>query len=292
MAQSRGGRSQGSKSKSSRSGRSRRSGSTSGRSSVATRAGARRGGSRSKSSSGGSRTASSRTKPAKPAKPSRTRSTRTKSTRTKSSRSKSSRSTYSRGTATRNRRSATGYGATGSMDNDVDTSSEEGGAAGFQAESSATESEPARGRDQDALSLLAKDHRNVEKLFKRVQKDPAVFDQIREELDLHTRVEEDIFYPAVEEALGEEGEGIVEEARREHQEVKDLLAELAALDRQGEEFEDRLQKLQDNVEHYVQEEEGEMFKKTRRALSKDHLAELGAQMASQKEDMRAVLAQS
>ena len=178
------------------------------------------------------------------------------------------------------------------MKGDVDTSSEEGGAGGFQGESRATANEPARGRGQDALSLLEKDHRNVEKLFKRAQKDPAVFDQIREELDLHTRVEEEIFYPAVEEALGDEGEGIVEEARREHQEVKDLLVELSAMDRQGEEFEDRLQKLQDNVEHHVQEEEGEMFKKTRRAMTKETLTQLGAQMESQKEEMRTVLAQS
>jgi len=132
----------------------------------------------------------------------------------------------------------------------------------------------------------------VEKLFKLVQKDPAVFDQLREELDVHARVEEEIFYPAVEEALGDDGEDIVEAARRDHEEVQDLLAELVGLDCQSEEFEDRLQKLQDNVERHVEEEEGDMFKKTRRALSQEQLAELGAQMQTLKEEIRAFLAQA
>jgi iron-sulfur cluster repair protein YtfE (RIC family) len=137
------------------------------------------------------------------------------------------------------------------------------------------------------------DHRNVEKLFKRAQKEPAVFDEIRLELDLHAQVEEEIFYPAVEEALsGEDGEDLVEEARKEHQEVKDLLAELAILDRQGSEFEEKLQKLQDNVEHHVEEEEGEMFKKVRRAIPGPELTELGTQMAARKEDLKAVTAPS
>jgi hemerythrin-like domain-containing protein len=144
----------------------------------------------------------------------------------------------------------------------------------------------------DALSLLAHDHRSVEKLFKRAQKDPAIFEQIREALDLHTRVEEEIFYPALEEALGDEGEDIVEEALRKHREVTDLVAELVGLDRQGEQFEDRLQKLQDNVEHHVEEEEREMFKKARRALSPEALAELGAQMRTLKTEIQAVLAQA
>jgi hypothetical protein len=150
-----------------------------------------------------------------------------------------------------------------------------------------------RGSAQDAVSLLAQDHRNVEKLFKRAQKDPSVFDQIREELELHAQVEEEIFYPAVEEALSDEGgDDLVEEARREHQEVKDLLAELASLDRQGSEFEQKLQKLQDDVEHHVEEDEGEMFKKTRRAIPKAGLIALGAQMEARKEDLRAATARS
>jgi hemerythrin superfamily protein len=177
------------------------------------------------------------------------------------------------------------------MDDEIDTSSEEGGAAGgFQESGAATGRTTGRGRD--ALSLLAQDHRNVEKLFKRAQKDPKVFDQIREELEIHARVEEEIFYPAVEEALGDDGEDIMEEAYREHQEVKALLAELAGLDRQGDEFDERLQKLQDNVEHHVQEEEGEMFKKVRHAMTKEQLSVLAEQMEKQKEGMRAVLAQA
>ena len=150
-----------------------------------------------------------------------------------------------------------------------------------------------RGSRQDAVSLLAQDHRNVEKLFKRAQKDPSVFDQIREELDLHAQVEEEIFYPAVEGILSDEGgDNLVEEARREHQEVKDLLAELAGLDREGSEFEEKFQKLQEDVEHHVEEEEGDMFKRTRRAISKERLLDLGAQMEARKEDLKAVTAGS
>jgi hemerythrin-like domain-containing protein len=149
-----------------------------------------------------------------------------------------------------------------------------------------------KGAGTDALSLLAHDHRNVEKLFKRAQKDPTLFEQIREALDLHTRVEEEIFYPALKAALSDNDGEIVEEALGEHQEVKDLVAELVGLDRQGEQFEDRLQKLQDNVERHVEEEEGEMFKKARRALSHAALAMLGAQMQTLKTEIQAVLAQA
>jgi iron-sulfur cluster repair protein YtfE (RIC family) len=144
----------------------------------------------------------------------------------------------------------------------------------------------------DALSLLAQDHRAVEKLFKRVPKDPLVFEQLREELDIHARVEEEIFYPVVEEALRGQGEELIGEARQEHQEVKDLLAELVALDREGDEFEEKLQKLQDSVEHHVEEEEGEIFPKTRRALPPEELVQLGNKMRTRKEEIKAVLAQS
>jgi hemerythrin-like domain-containing protein len=142
-----------------------------------------------------------------------------------------------------------------------------------------------RARSPDPLSLLAQDHRSVERLFKRARRDPSVFDRIREELDVHAQVEEELFYPAVQAALGEEGEELLSEARQELDAMKALLSELAGLDRRGHVFAENLQRLKAEVEHHVEEEEGEIFEKTRRAMSKDELGDLGETMERRKEEV-------
>jgi iron-sulfur cluster repair protein YtfE (RIC family) len=139
----------------------------------------------------------------------------------------------------------------------------------------------------DALELLRRDHQKVKGLFEQAQaaRDAAqrkqLFDQIDTELEIHAHIEETVFNPAVEQH--EELQDMVEEALEEHDEVKTLLAEMEDLDvDNGSEFDSKLKELMDNVEHHVEEEEGEMFPKVLQVMNKSTLEELGKELQSAK----------
>lgn len=138
----------------------------------------------------------------------------------------------------------------------------------------------------DAFNLLKADHRKVEELFAQLesargQAKLRVFEQIKTELELHTHIEETIFYPALEEP--KETHDLTLEAYEEHDVVKKLLKELGRAKTANEEWEAKAKVLQENVEHHVEEEENELFKKANSALSADEIETLGEQMESEKE---------
>jgi len=119
----------------------------------------------------------------------------------------------------------------------------------------------------DAVLLIEQDHRHVEDLFKHFEtagpqayktKDDLVL-QITSELQAHAAIEEEIFYPAVVAMAGEDGKELVQEAVEEHQQVKQLLAELGQMTAEDDGFDDTVQTLIDNVRHHVEEEESEML---------------------------------
>jgi len=86
--------------------------------------------------------------------------------------------------------------------------------------------------DKDALSLLKGDHDDVKKLFKEIEAEgdqEAIFNQIKEALEVHATIEEEIFYPAVKKARSEEVKDEVREAYEEHKQVKALLAAIAEI---------------------------------------------------------------
>ncbi|HEU4834357.1 MAG TPA: hemerythrin domain-containing protein [Pyrinomonadaceae bacterium] len=137
----------------------------------------------------------------------------------------------------------------------------------------------------DAFNLLKADHRKVEELFSQLesasgQAKMRVFEQIKTELELHTHIEETIFYPALEEP--KQTHELTLEAYEEHDVVKNLLKELSRAKLPTEEWEAQAKVLQENVEHHVEEEENELFKKARVALSKDDIETLGEQMENEK----------
>ncbi len=149
----------------------------------------------------------------------------------------------------------------------------------------------------NAIELLKKDHRTVKSLFesfeKAKEKDEGtskaeLFASIKEELDVHARVEEEIFYPAFDGAAKEEDDKeLVLEAGEEHKQVKTLLAELEELGPDDETFDAKMKVLKDNVEHHVEEEEGEMFPHAQKQLGSERLEELGQQIAARKEQILA-----
>lgn len=136
----------------------------------------------------------------------------------------------------------------------------------------------------DAFELLKEDHRKVSTLFQEIESAPVqtkrdLFEQLKSELDLHATIEETIFYPALENS--EEAREITLEAYEEHKVVKDLLAELEGMT-PDDEWSAKLTVLRENVEHHVEEEEGELFRKARQALTEDEIEQIGDEMQAAK----------
>ena len=138
----------------------------------------------------------------------------------------------------------------------------------------------------DAFNLLKADHRKVEELFSQLesasgQAKMRVFEQIKMELELHTHIEEKIFYPALEKP--KQTHELTLEAYEEHDVVKKLLQQMSKAKSANEEWEAQAKVLQENVEHHVEEEENELFEKAEAALSEEQIEALGEEMEAEKE---------
>jgi hemerythrin superfamily protein len=148
----------------------------------------------------------------------------------------------------------------------------------------------------DAFELLKNDHAKVSTLFDRIE--PAtdattrqqLFAQLKQELELHAHIEETILYPVLKGIA--ETRDITEEGYEEHQEVKDLLSELEATPADSEEWSDLIIELRENVEHHVEEEEGEMFTKAQGVLSEQQINDIGARMSAEKQQRQKAAAAS
>ena len=122
-------------------------------------------------------------------------------------------------------------------------------------------------RVRKATTLLREDHRKVKKLFAECDKlDESdsvelarLFEEIQKELLIHTQIEEEAFYPAIERSGEDEAEERVREAHEEHRLAKMLLEELSGMGTEDEQFCAKLKVLKDNVLHHAEEEENEIF---------------------------------
>jgi hemerythrin superfamily protein len=139
----------------------------------------------------------------------------------------------------------------------------------------------------DALELLKQDHAKVKELLEKAEsaeqgkERTAIFEKIKTELETHARIEENVFYPAVQKK--EELKDMVLESIEEHKQVKTLLREMDNLSKDSEKFEPKLKVLKENVEHHAEEEEeGKMFPKVRKLFSATELQELGAELEAAK----------
>jgi iron-sulfur cluster repair protein YtfE (RIC family) len=134
-----------------------------------------------------------------------------------------------------------------------------------------------------ATDLLKKQHREVKALFKKVEKTKdagqrrQLLDQIAEDLKMHTRIEEEIFYPAIRDLGTKKAEEMIDEAFEEHHVVDLVLAELPSVDPEDERFAAKMTVLSELVEHHVEEEEEEMFKLAQK-LGDDELKSLAERM--------------
>ena len=147
----------------------------------------------------------------------------------------------------------------------------------------------------NAIQLLKKDHATVKELFAQFEHagdrayhtKQTIVKQIHQALEVHAQLEEELFYPAVKQLQAEKVKDLVREAIEEHKIVKTLLAEIAAMSAQEEQYDAKVTVLKETVEHHVKEEEGEMFPAATKQLPKERLEELGAEMAAHQEAMAA-----
>jgi hemerythrin superfamily protein len=137
-----------------------------------------------------------------------------------------------------------------------------------------------RSKSVEAIEMLKQDHDKVEKAFKEFEKmDRDDMEACRrliltvcEDLELHTTLEEEIFYPAVREAIDDEN--IVNEASVEHETAKMLIEQLENMQEDDPNFYATFTVLGEYVRHHVKEEEGEMFPAAKKsALDFDALSE-------------------
>lgn len=138
----------------------------------------------------------------------------------------------------------------------------------------------------DAVQLLKRQHKEVADLFKQVsstedaRKRKTLLGEIAQALEMHTSIEEQIFYPAVREIGTKKANEMIDEALEEHHVVDLVLAELPKVDPKDDRFEAKMTVLEELVEHHVEEEEKEMFKLAEK-LGKQELQELGDRMANE-----------
>jgi hypothetical protein len=140
-----------------------------------------------------------------------------------------------------------------------------------------------------ALEMLKEDHDKVKKAFKEFEKmdreDAEAMQElvqtVCEDLKVHTTLEEEIFYPAVREAI--EDEDVMNEAQVEHETAKMLIEQLENMGPDDPNFHATFTVLGEYVNHHVQEEEGEMFPQAKKAdLDFEDLAQ---RMKARKEEL-------
>jgi hemerythrin-like domain-containing protein len=144
---------------------------------------------------------------------------------------------------------------------------------------------------KDATALLKQDHQRVKRLFEQFSRardasqKRETFQTLRNELQVHATLEEEIFYPHVEGQGQPELEEQVREAHQEHDEAKQLLARGESLSGDSEELDEVVASLREAVEHHVREEEGEMFPRAREVFSAAQLKQIGARLEARKKEL-------
>ena len=144
----------------------------------------------------------------------------------------------------------------------------------------------------NAIQLLKDDHKKVKELLgdlvnttaRADKKRQQLLEKIEQELKIHTQIEEEIFYPAFKQAGNSEHVRMYYEALEEHRAVEELvLPDLMKTGRGSQNFSGRAKVLKELVEHHLQEEKKEMFKKAQKAMTKEQLNELGVRMSERKQ---------
>jgi iron-sulfur cluster repair protein YtfE (RIC family) len=141
----------------------------------------------------------------------------------------------------------------------------------------------------DVFRILIKDHRDVDRLFEKIEKSDnrgtqhreQLFRQLQQELELHTQVEEKIFYPEMKKYTSTKT--LVGEALDEHREITQILQEIGNLSAEDDQWSEMINELKMAARYHVREEEGRMFPAARRELDAGRIDELGRQIQEMKQ---------
>jgi hemerythrin-like domain-containing protein len=138
-----------------------------------------------------------------------------------------------------------------------------------------------------ATDVLRKAHERFRALFAEHigsgrEKKREVFRALKEELQIHARIEEELFYPAVVRVRSSEARSIVRRGLQEHQILEGLLAEIEQMDAGDERYDDRIIELRENVERHVRDEEERIFTQALSHLSEARLEKIGSDMEARK----------
>lgn len=140
----------------------------------------------------------------------------------------------------------------------------------------------------DAIALLTTDHQKVKRLLaelettteRGVKTRTELFATIKGELTVHEIVEEEIFYPALK--AHPKAKDIVLEGYEEHHVVDEIMSELESTPVDDERWGAKAMVMKENLEHHIEEEEGEMFKAARSVFDRAELEDLGRRMEARK----------
>jgi hemerythrin-like domain-containing protein len=131
--------------------------------------------------------------------------------------------------------------------------------------------------------LLKEDHREAESLIAELEggnSSNETFGKLKNALTLHTQIEEEIFYPALENF--DETEDLIDEAYQEHSDVDQLLEDMSATEVGSEDFQELLTQLKESINHHVEEEENQLFPLSERLLGAERLDEMGSEIENMK----------
>jgi hemerythrin superfamily protein len=143
----------------------------------------------------------------------------------------------------------------------------------------------------DATTLLKNDHDAVRELFRAfadaggADARRTLYRSIRHELLTHSRIEEQVFYPAVMRLRAEPAREAVRGALEDHHVVDGLMAEIDQLEPEDARYSEKMRALQESVERHIEDEERALFAQARIHLTDERLERLGRDMAILRESL-------
>ena|SRR5215472_5850946 len=144
----------------------------------------------------------------------------------------------------------------------------------------------------DVYQVLMKDHRSVDELFREIEKSDdrevkgreQLFARLRKELEDHTLIEEDVFYPLIEKLRGTKV--LVEQSFEEHAGFEAILQEISEMPANKDDWLQKISELKDVVQRHVRREEDMMFPAARKEVDESRAEELGRQILEMKQKAR------
>jgi len=145
----------------------------------------------------------------------------------------------------------------------------------------------------NAITLLKQDHEDVKKMLsdlddtteRAVKTREQTFTKLKADLEVHEAIEEEIFYPALKEHP--KTKEIALEGYEEHHVVDTVMGEMLELPVSDESWTAKFTVMKENLEHHIEEEEGEMFKQARQVFDDAELEDLGNRMEMRKKELQA-----